>query len=154
MRHAQWLRFVLLISAGLAPAISQSQCVNIAGSWTGTETGSVTLALSASDGESANETDAVNGSGVVTIAQTGECTFQYSPLATNGSTLVNANLTASQLAQLVRTVTVSGNNLKETGVFAILNTAAAAQQGLNISGVTGNVENGTGQIDTSRAPWK
>jgi hypothetical protein len=100
MRHAQSFRLVLLISAGLTPAISQSQCVNVAGSWTGTETGSVTLASSASDGESANETDAVNGSAMVTITQTGACTFQYSPLATNGSTLVNSNLTAAQLVQL------------------------------------------------------
>jgi hypothetical protein len=154
MRLAQWHRLALFLSVGLLPALSAAQCTNIAGSWTGTETGTVTLSLSASDGETANETDAVSGSGVVTITQTGTCTFQYSPLATSGSSLVNSNLTASQLAQLVRTVTVSGNNVTETGVFAILNTAAAAQQGLNITAVTGNVETGTGQVDTSHAPWK
>jgi hypothetical protein len=154
MRLAQWHRLALLLSVGMLPTLSAAQCTNIAGSWTGTETGTVTLSLSASDGESSNETDPVSGSGVVTIAQTGTCAFQYSPLATSGSALVNSNLTPSQLAQLVRTVTVSGNNVTETGVFAILNTAAAAQQGLNITAVTGNVETGTGQVDTSHAPWK
>ena len=133
----------------LAPPRASAQCTNIAGSWNATETGTVTIALTASDGESDNETDPVSGSGIVAITQTGTCTFQYTPISTTGSSLVNSGLTPSQLASLVRTVTVSGNNVTETGVFAILNTAAA---GLTISSITGNVETGTGQVNTGVNP--
>jgi hypothetical protein len=69
--------------------------------------------FNASDGESDTETDPVSGSGVVTITQTGQCTFQYTPIGLAGSSLLNANLTPSQLASLNRTVTVSGNNVLE-----------------------------------------
>lgn len=121
MRIARWNCVVLRFLVALAPAAATGQCVNIAGVWNATETGSITLALTASDGESATETDAVNGSGAVTITQTATCIFQYSPLLSSGKSLLNSNLTASQIAQLVRTITVSGNNVSESGLFAILN---------------------------------
>jgi hypothetical protein len=70
MRIARWNCVVLRCLVALAPAAATEQCVNIAGAWNATERGSVTLALTASDGESATETDAVNGSGAVTITQT------------------------------------------------------------------------------------
>jgi hypothetical protein len=137
----------------LALPHATAQCTDIAGNWNASESGTVTLALNASDGESDNETDQVSGSGLVTITQTGPCTFQYTPIATSGSSLVNSGLTPSQLASLVRTVTVNGNNVTETGVFAILNLAAAQQQGLEITSVTGNVETGTGSVNTSVNPY-
>jgi hypothetical protein len=137
----------------LAPLQATSQCANLAGNWTASESGSVTLGLTASDGESYTQTDPVSGSGLITITLTGPCTFQYNPVPLNGSALLSSNLTASQLASLVRTITVSGKSITETGVFAILNTAAASQEGLTITGVTGNQETGTGQVNTSSSPY-
>jgi pimeloyl-ACP methyl ester carboxylesterase len=84
----------------------------------------------------------VSGSGTVTITQTGTCTFQYLPIGLNGSTLLNASSEA-------RTVTVNGNDVTVTGIFAVINTAAAAQEGLTITSVSPNVYSGTGQVTTS-----
>jgi hypothetical protein len=136
---------------GLVHPCASAQCTNIAGNWNATETGTITLVLNASDGESDTETNPVSGSGIVTITQTGTCTFQYTPIGLTGSSLINSGLTPSQLASLVRTVTVSGDNVTETGVFAVINTAADAQ-GLTITGTTGNVYTGTGQVSTANPP--
>ena len=111
----------------LAPPRATAQCANLAGSWTFSESGSVTISITASDGESGSETDPVSGTGNVTITQTGPCTFQYIPIPLNGSSWLNQNLTPAQLASLVRTVRVNGNNAQETGMFAVINYAAAAQ---------------------------
>ena len=125
----------LLISA----RTSGAQCPNIAGNWTGSEQGSVTVVITDSLGDSQSEADPISGSGTITITQTGPCTFQYIPLSLSGSALVNSSLTA-------RTVTLNGDSVTDTGIFAVINTAAAAQQGITITSINPNVENGTGQI--------
>ena len=146
--YGGWVALVLAALL-LAPPRATAQCANIAGNWNYSETGTVTLVLNASDGETANETDPVSGTGNVTITSTGTCTFQYTPIPLNGSALLNANLTPSQLASLARTVTVTGNNVEATGIFAVLNTAAAAQEGLAVTGDTPNVYTATGQVTTN-----
>lgn len=133
----------------LAPPRATAQCANLAGSWTFSESGSVTISITASDGESGSETDPVSGTGNVTITQTGPCTFQYIPIPLNGSSWLNQNLTPAQLASLVRTVRVNGNNAQETGMFAVINYAAAAQSGITISSVNPNVYTATGQVTTN-----
>ncbi len=131
----------------LAPPRATAQCVNLAGNWNYSESGTVTLVVTASDGEYASETDPVSGSGQVTITQTGSCTFQYLPIPLSGSSLFNQNLTQSQLQSLARTVTVmGGNNVTETGTFVVINYALAEQEGLTITSVSPNVYTGTGQV--------
>jgi len=129
-----------------------SQCADIAGSWNATETGTLTLAISASDGETGSNTYPVSGSGVVKIAKTGTCTYQYSPILPSDGSLLNSGLTPAELATLVRTVKVSGDSVTETGIFAVINYAAAESEGLTITSVTGNVETGTGQVSPGANP--
>ena len=148
------LGLVALVSAVLmlAPPRAIAQCTNIASTWNYSEAGTVTLALTASDGESSTQTDPVSGSGNVTITQTSSCTFQYIPIPLNGSSILNGNLTPSQLASLARTVTVNGDNLEVMGIFVVINTAAAAQNGLTITSVSPNVYSATGQVTASANP--
>src|SRR5271157_907745 len=130
--------FVLAVLM-MAPPRATAQCVNLAGNWKGSESGTVTLVLVASDGENDNETDPVNGSGDVTITKTGTCTFQYIPLGLNGYAWLDPS-------SVIRTVTVSGNNVQETGIFVAIDYAKAAQEGVTITSVDPNVETGTGQV--------
>ena len=130
-------------------SFANAQCANLAGTWSYAETGSVTLSLVASDGETANETDPVQGYGNVTITQTGPCTFQYEPIPLSGSSWLDQNLTQSQLAALVRTVTVSGNSAQASGVFVVINTAFAQQNGITVTSVNPNSVAASGQITTN-----
>src|SRR5208337_2901659 len=82
----------------LAPPRATAQCMNLAGNWTYSESGTVTVVGSASDGETINETDPVSGNGNVPVTQTGPCTFQYIPIPLNGSSWVDTS-------QVARTVT-------------------------------------------------
>jgi len=146
---AMVLALLLLL---LTPSRAVAQCANIAGNWTATETGTMTLTITASDGESDSETDPIGGTGPVTITKTGTCKFKYTPNALDGSSLLNGSLTPAQIASMVRTVTVSGNNVSETGIFAIVNTAAAEQEGLTISSVNPNTYTGVGTVATNVNP--
>jgi len=145
--------FAIALAILAAPGRVAAQCADISGNWNASESGTLTISLVASDGENFSQSYPVSGSGAVTITRTGPCTFQYPPIPPSDGTLVNTGLTPAQLATLVRTVKVSGNNVTETGIFAVLNLAAAGQEGLTITSTTGNVFNGSGQVTTSAYPY-
>jgi uncharacterized protein (TIGR03437 family) len=130
-------------SAGLTvtpPA--NSQCANIGGNWNGSESGTANYSIVAPI-ETDNFSDSVNGSGVVTITQTG-CSIQFEPIGESG--LIGSGLTASQLASLIRTGTVNANNVSVTGLVALVDTVQAAQSGLSITNVSANSMTATGQV--------
>jgi len=129
----------------LAPPRAAAQCINLGGNWTYSESGTVTLVGSASDGETINETDPVSGNGNVTVTQTGPCTFQYLPIPLNGSSWLDVNLSPSQLASLARTVTVNGNNVQVTGIFVVV----IPQPGCTITSIGPNAYTATGQVTTN-----
>jgi hypothetical protein len=130
----------------LVPSRAVAQCANIAGNWNATESGNMTITISA-EGESDSETDPISGSGAVTITKTGTCTFQYLPVGfSTGSGLLGSGVS------LVRTVKVSGNKVTESGVFVIIDTAAAAQLGMTITSVNPNLYSGTGTDETNENP--
>jgi uncharacterized protein (TIGR03437 family) len=116
-------------------------CLDISGPWNGSESGSLTETINAT-ADSGSETDPVNGIGLVTITQNG-CSIQYNPIAETG--LIGTNLTASQLASLVRTGTVTGTSVHVTGLLALVDTVAASQNGITISNVSQNLMTATGQ---------
>jgi hypothetical protein len=79
----------------------------------------------------------------VTVTQTG-CSIQYEPITEPRS--IGSNLTPNQIASLVRTGTVSGNNVTATGIVALVDTVAATQSGLTINNVSKNPLTATGQV--------
>jgi hypothetical protein len=117
-------------------------CVDISGSWNGTESGSANFTITAPV-ESDAFTDPVGGSGSLTITQTG-CSIQYEPFGIAG--LTGTNLTSSQLASLVRSGTVTGHNVSVSGVLALVDTVAAVQSGLTITNVSSNLITASGQV--------
>ena len=124
-----------------AGPLASSSCAYIGGSWNASESGSYTETIT-SPAETDSVTNPVSGSGVVTITQTG-CSISYNPIA---SGLVGANLTPSQLASLTRTGTVSGSNVTATGLLAVVDVAGSAAAGFNITSISSNVLNASGQV--------
>ena len=121
---------------------SNSQCTNISGNWSASESGSMTLTI-AVDGEADTETDPLRGNGSVTIAQSG-CSIQYDPIGIAG--LIPSTVTPSQLASLRRNGTVSGTDVSITGIVALIDTVAGAQNGLTITDISSNNMTGTGRV--------
>lgn len=107
-------------------------CVNIAGQWFGSEKGTLTCTVTV-NGESATETDPVNGSDLITITQQG-CQVSY----TSASIMA-----AFGAGQSLRQGQVEGNSVKFTGIMGQLAAGFTYQQNLvDSSGtVTGNVIN-------------
>jgi uncharacterized protein (TIGR03437 family) len=128
-------------SLSLTPTVNP-QCANISGNWEGSESGSATFTVVATI-ETDMFTDPISGSGPVTIMQTG-CSIQYDPIGE--SDLIGTNLTPSQLAQVARTGTVSGNHVTVSGILALIDTIQAEQAGLTIASVTSNVVNASGDL--------
>ena len=95
------------------------------------------------DGEADTETDPLRGNGSVTIAQSG-CSIQYDPIGIAG--LIPSTVTPSQLASLRRNGTVSGTDVSITGIVALIDTVAGAQNGLTITDISSNNMTGTGRV--------
>jgi len=117
-------------------------CANIGGTWNASESGSYTVNIVAPI-ETDSFMDPINGSGSVTIAQTG-CSIQYEAIGESG--LIGTNLTPSQLASLTRNGTLSGSNGTATGTAVLIDTVAAAQSGVTITNVSSNLLTATGQV--------
>jgi hypothetical protein len=117
-------------------------CTNLGGNWNASESGTETLTVVAPI-ENDSAMTPVGGTGSVTITQTG-CAIQYDPIGESG--LIGTNLTPSQVASVRRTGTVSGNNVSVTGIAALIDTVAAAQNGITIAKVSTNLLTGTGQV--------
>lgn len=119
-----------------------SSCTNIGGSWNASETGSLTDTLDAT-GEAGSETDPIEASGNVTFTQTG-CSIQLNPIP--------AGELLGTSSSLVRTGTVSGNNVSLTGLVALPAAVEAGieagNSGLDITSVNvgSNLLNATGQV--------
>jgi uncharacterized protein (TIGR03437 family) len=128
-------------SLTLTPPVDP-QCANISGNWNGSESGSATFSIVAPI-ETDMFTDPVSGSGTVAIMQTG-CSIQYEPFGE--SALTGTNLTPSQLAELMRTGTISGNNISITGILALPDMVELAAEGVTSIQVSTNVVNGAGQL--------
>jgi uncharacterized protein (TIGR03437 family) len=119
-----------------------SQCTSIGGHWNASESGSANFSIVAPV-ETDMFSDSIKGSGSVTITQTG-CSFQYEPIPENG--LIGTNLTSSQLASLIRTGTLDGNDVTVTGILALVDTVAATQAGLTFNNVSTNLMTASGQV--------
>ncbi len=139
---------VMLSYGASAPAklnvtpVLNSQCANIGGPWNWSESGSYTVSIS-SPVETDSQTYSLSGNGIAAITQTG-CSISYNPVPTAG--LIGSNLLPSQLASLTRTGAVSGNNVKVTGLLALIDTIGGARAGLTITSVGGDILTAGGQI--------
>ncbi len=117
-------------------------CANIGGSWSASETGSMTETLDAT-GEAGSETDPIQANGIVTFTQTG-CSVQLNPIPA-GELLGTGS-------SLVRMGTVSGNNVSLTGEVdvpaAVVAAIEAGNTGLDITSVNvgNNTLNASGQV--------
>jgi len=121
---------------------SNSQCTNISGNWSASESGSMTITIVVA-GESDTETDSISGRGSVTITQNG-CSIQYDPISLSG--LIGSNLTSAQLASLRRNGTVSGNNVSVAGMLALIDTVTGAENGITFTDVSSNLMTASGQV--------
>jgi uncharacterized protein (TIGR03437 family) len=125
-----------------------SSCANISGAWNASETGSANETLDAT-GEAGSEAEPIEATGNVTFTQTG-CSVQLNPIP--GGELLGTT------SSLVRTGTVSGNNVTLTGE-ALLTAAVEAEieagnLGLNITSVNtvSNIMNASGQLSGDVLP--
>lgn len=128
-------------SLTLAPTVNP-QCANISGNWNASESGTANFSVVAPI-ESDMFSNPVSGSGTVTITQAG-CSIQYDPVGESG--LIGTGLTPAQLTEIMRTGTVSGNNVTVTGILALVDTVAAALAGVTNIQVSSNVVNASGQL--------
>ena len=128
--------------ANLTVTPGNGMCANLAGNWNASETGSITLTASDTTEGTGSQTVPVSGSGVVTIMQTG-CSIQYEPLLDG---LIGTSLTPDQLASVLRTGSVSGNNVSVTGLFALVDTVVAEENGVTSINVSNNLMTASGQL--------
>jgi hypothetical protein len=118
-------------------------CTSIGGAWNTTEQGSATYYIGTSNDGSESVPDPIGGTGTEQITQTG-CSISYLPIYESG--LVGVNLTASELAPMTRTGTVSGNSVTVSGLLAVVDTVAAFQAGVSVANVSANRMNASGQV--------
>ena len=107
--------------------------------WNATETGTVTANLNAA-GQQDTESDPISGSGTVTITQSG-CSISYSPVSDSGF--------LAGTSSLVRTGTVSGNNVSVSGPLAVLSAVESAEEAENPGLTLGGVSVGTNTLTAS-----
>jgi uncharacterized protein (TIGR03437 family) len=114
-------------------------CATVGGSWNASETGSITGTLTAA-GETDSETDPISGSGTVTVTQNG-CSISYSPITENG--FLNGD------SSLLRTGTVSGNNVAVSGQLVVLASVESVEEQENPGLVIGSVNVGSNILNAS-----
>jgi len=105
----------------VTPPVLNPNCATVGGSWNVNESGSSTTTLTAA-GQTATGTSGIYGSGTLDISQNG-CSIQYTPIV--------SGLTAAQTAQLVRSGSVSGNNVMVTGELTLLSLVEAQETAAN-----------------------
>jgi uncharacterized protein (TIGR03437 family) len=126
----------------VTPPVLNPNCATVGGSWNVSESGTENETLTAA-GQTATGSVGIYGSGNVSISQNG-CSIQYTPIV--------SGLTAAQLAQLVRSGSVSGNNVMVTGELTLLSIVEqqeeSANPGLvvNTGNVTANTLTATGTV--------
>lgn len=116
----------------VAPA---GACVNLAGTWNATETGTLTETVTVL-GETDGDTATVQGSGTINIIQDG-CSIRYIPPAVAGL------ITPQQAALLQRTGTVDGINVTIHGQLTLVD---LTMPGFVLTQISENQMQGSGQV--------
>jgi uncharacterized protein (TIGR03437 family) len=129
----------------VTPPLLNPNCATVGGSWNVTESGTTTTTLVAA-GQSETGSGSIYGYGALAITQNG-CAIQYTPII--------SGLTAAQTSELVRSGSVSGNNVMVTGELTPLSVVEAdeteANPGLiiNSANVTANTLTATGTVSAN-----